>query len=759
MDVFFSHVHTDDLDFVSQSISDSIAAMQDTSFFHRIIRRNGAIRDIHSESRATIDGQGKLIGFSGTTQDITDQKAMEAEFRRSEANLRTVFENTDVGFLFLSPTYAVLAFNKISIQWASNVFGIEIKDHSNFRELLLPDSRTAFDKFAGGILAGQAINYETSYPKPDGTLMWFTVGGKPVLDDGKVTGICLAITDITARRESEDKIQKISNLNAFIGQVNQNIVHIKDKKDLFKNACRIACEFGKFKIAWIGLFDEPKNMISLVEQCGLTQSQVQLFRNVSCQPNGPQECLLKNGGYYVSNDTEKEEGLQSWKPLGDELLVRSCMLLAIKKMDKVIGTLNLYSTEVGFFDTERIALLQEVTGDISFAIDMFEKADRQKEAEELVIKNEKRFRALIEKSSDMITLATADGEMIYGSPSVSDILGYAPEGFINKPGFDFVHPDDLPLFLEKRKNILKTPGGTFHVQQRLRHKNGHWLWCEDTDTNMLHDPDVNAIVSNFRDITERKNAEDKIKELNNHLEERVNERTAELTEANKALEAFSYSVSHDLNAPVRAIKGFTKIIMKDYGPAMEPDLKELFTFIEDSSNRMGALITDLLKLARYGKSKLKIAPVNMNELIVGIWANISRTTPNLVRLELADLPEVYADHSMIEQVVINLISNAVKYSAKKEKPTLKIWCERTERKFTFFFKDNGAGFDMRYYNRLFGPFQRLHSISEFEGTGVGLMLVKRIIEEHGGVVGAEGIVGQGATFCFTLPIRSLTTDV
>ena len=118
---------------------------------------------------------------------------------------------------------------------------------------------------------------------------------------------------------------------------------------------------------------------------------------------------------------------------------------------------------------------------------------------------------------------------------------------------------------------------------------------------------------------------------------------------------------------------------------------------------------------------------------------------------LSDLPEVEADLSMIEQVLVNLISNANKYSSKKENALLKIWCEQTEKNMTFYFKDNGAGFDMKYYNRLFGPFQRLHSISEFEGTGVGLMLVKRIIEQHGGVVGAEGIVGEGATFHFTLP--------
>jgi PAS domain S-box-containing protein len=732
LDVFLSFVHPDDSRFVTQSINDSIASMQDASFDNRIIRKDGIIRYIHSESRAEINAEGKPNCFYGTTQDITELKGLEIDLSKSEANLRSIFENTDVGFLFLSPQYEVLAFNKISIQWAAKVFGIQINSHSNFRELLLPKSLAEFDAFARGILEGNAITYETSYPKADHTLMWFTVGGRPVTDHGNIAGICIAITDITARKESEDEIAKISNLNAFIGQVNQNIVHIKDKKDLFKNACRIACEFGKFKIAWIGIFDEEHELINLVDQTGLPDSQLQHFTNAPLKPDGPQKYLLQNGGYYVSNNSENDPGLQSMKALGDHFSFRSCMLLAIKKADKVIGTFNLYSTEVGFFDPEKITLLQEVTSDISFALDMFEKADRQKEAEEQIIKNEKRFRALIEKSTSMKTLATAEGEVIYGSPSISDILGYSPAEFMNKPGIDFIHPDDIAVFQQKRKDILKTPGASFHLQQRLRHKDGHWLWCEDTDTNMLHDPDVNAIISNFTDITERKNAEDK-------------------TEANKALEAFTGMVSHDLRAPARAVVGFAKIIQEEYSAKMCADERELFGYIEDGGKRMNILIDDLLKLAKNGNEKLKLEPVDMKRLIGAIWLNISRNVAHQAVLELKEMPVILADESMMHQVVENLLTNAIKYSSKKEKPVITIWCEEANEKVTFYFKDNGAGFDMNQYYRLYGAFQRLHNQSDFEGTGVGLSLVKRIIEKHGGTVGAESKVGEGATFYFSLP--------
>ncbi|MCX6199436.1 MAG: PAS domain S-box protein [Bacteroidetes bacterium] len=261
-----------------------------------------------------------------------------------------------------------------------------------------------------------------------------------------------------------------------------------------------------------------------------------------------------------------------------------------------------------------------------------------------------------------------------------------------------------------------------------------------------------GVVIMHINITERKMAEIAIQELNENLELRVTERTTELTEANKALEAFSYSVSHDLRAPVRAVTSFTKIIQKEYGAGFDADCNELFEHIETSSKRMNAIIDDLLNLAKYEKEKLRLAPLDMSKLVKNIWDNISFSTSHKAILQLADLPLANADESMIEQVLVNLISNAVKYSSKKEKPMVIVGYEKADVTITFFVKDNGAGFDMKNYNRLFGAFQRLHGTSEFEGTGVGLHLVKRIVERHGGAVWAESKIDEGATFYFTLPV-------
>ncbi len=252
-------------------------------------------------------------------------------------------------------------------------------------------------------------------------------------------------------------------------------------------------------------------------------------------------------------------------------------------------------------------------------------------------------------------------------------------------------------------------------------------------------------------VTDLREKREEVRVLNEDLEKKVAKRTEELELANRELETFSYSVSHDLRAPINAVMGFTGIIQQEYGDRMEPEIRELFVFIQQSGRRMSIIIDDLLRLAKCSKEERRSEAVDMNTLIRSAWDQLCILHPNKATLKLAELPTIHADRSMMEQVAINLLSNAIKYSAKKAKPIISIWSEIKDSHTVFFFKDNGVGFDMSNYGRLFGAFQRLHGMSEFEGIGVGLTLVKRIIEKHGGTVGAESKVGEGATFYISLP--------
>lgn len=255
-------------------------------------------------------------------------------------------------------------------------------------------------------------------------------------------------------------------------------------------------------------------------------------------------------------------------------------------------------------------------------------------------------------------------------------------------------------------------------------------------------------------LNERKQASEEIQKLNAGLEKRVLERTAQLELANKELDAFSYSVSHDLCAPLRAINGYTHILNEQYADALDDEAKRLCRNIRSGTTRMRQLIDELLAYARLSRSEIKPAPVNMKELAQAVFDEITEAGSNSrVNISMADLPASQGDKTMIRQVWVNLISNAVKFSSKKENPVVEIGCRVEDEEAVYFVRDNGAGFDMEYANKLYGVFQRLHSGREFEGTGVGLAIVQRVIHRHGGRVWAEGEVGKGATFYFTMPIK------
>jgi signal transduction histidine kinase len=261
-------------------------------------------------------------------------------------------------------------------------------------------------------------------------------------------------------------------------------------------------------------------------------------------------------------------------------------------------------------------------------------------------------------------------------------------------------------------------------------------------------------------LTEIQVQNDEIKERNNEilsfnqrLEQNIIDRTKELEAANKELEAFSYSVSHDLRSPLRSIDGYARILMEDYDKKLDDEGKRILQVIIKNAVRMGYLIDDLLSFSRIGKQSLVKVNLNLETMVISVFDELKNSYGKIAELNLKPLLPARGDSSMLKQVITNLISNALKYSMKKDKSCIEIGSYENDGSHVYYVKDNGAGFDMRYYDKLFGVFQRLHSGNEFEGTGVGLALVQRIIHKHGGRVWAEGQVDAGATFYFSLPVN------
>jgi PAS domain S-box-containing protein len=318
---------------------------------------------------------------------------------------------------------------------------------------------------------------------------------------------------------------------------------------------------------------------------------------------------------------------------------------------------------------------------------------------------------------------------------------------------DAIHPDDRDrvnsAYAESVKN--RTP---YNIVHRLLMKDGRVKYVnERCETHYAEDGMPLRSLGTVHDITEQKVAELALVALKNDLENRVSARTAELEDANKELESFSYSVSHDLRTPLRAIDGFSRMLLEDYAGKLDDEGKRMLHVVRDNTSRMSRLIDDILRLSRVGRSEISFAEIDMEGLVREVLDELGPLMAGRkVQINVSSLPSAVGDRTMMHQVMENLLTNAIKFSSKKEDVRIDVGASIEDHKIIYHVKDNGAGFDMQYVNKLFGVFQRLHGVDEFEGTGIGLAIVKRIITRHRGAVWAEGEVGKGAAFYFSIPV-------
>lgn len=288
-------------------------------------------------------------------------------------------------------------------------------------------------------------------------------------------------------------------------------------------------------------------------------------------------------------------------------------------------------------------------------------------------------------------------------------------------------------------------GKIWRGELKNRAKDGSYYWVDTTIVPFLDEHGKPyQYVAIRADITQRKKAEEEIMILNEELEKRVKERTEEM-------ESFSYSVSHDLRAPLRAVNGYARILEEDYKDLFDAEGKRLLGEVQQNAKKMGVLIDDLLSFSRLGRKEVEKSVIDMTRLTELAIKEIEQSLTHHAKIKLWPLLPAKADYALLQNVMINLISNAIKYSDKKEKPVIEIRSKRDGKELIYSVKDNGVGFDMQYANKLFGVFQRLHSTDEFPGTGVGLAMAKRIINKHKGRIWAEGKISEGAVFYFTIP--------
>ena len=545
-----------------------------------------------------------------------------------------------------------------------------------------------FDAFRKTMEDRTPQQIENEFTRADGVSAWFQVVIQPVPE-----GIFILSADITERKRYDEALNESEKRYRLLFEYNPLCMWVYDVETLsFVDVNEAACA-----------------------AYGFSRDEFLKMSIKDIRPEDDVPALLMD----VASTDAAIDGPNIWKH---------------RKKDGTLIDAEIISHEIVINDRRsRLVLATDVT--------------ERKRAE----KNVALLAAIVESSDAAIISKDLNGTILSWNPGAQELYGYTASEAVGQSVTMLIPQDRLNEELQILEHIRHDELVNYFETKRRR-KDGTLIDVSLTVSPIKDNRGQIIGASKIaRDITEQKRAEEKIRRLNEELEQRVFDRTAQLQAANKELEAFSYSVSHDLRAPLRHINGFSLALLEDYEEKLDDTGKSYLNEIRGASYDMGQLIDDILELSRVTRSEMKRERVDLSKLASEVASRIKQTDVSRdVPFMIEDGLNAYCDKDLIRIVLVNLFENSWKFTSKTKSPEVTFGKELTSEAW-YFVRDNGAGFDMAYADKLFGAFQRLHNPASFEGTGIGLSTVQRIIHRHGGVVRAEGEVDRGATFYFSLP--------
>ncbi len=725
--------------------------------------RDGHISDVLYNASLYRSESGEVLGVFAAARDISDLKRTEERLRRSEHGLAEAQRIAHLGNWELD-----LLNNKLT--WSDEIYRIFEIDPSKFGasyEAFLngihPDDREMVNNaYTESVRTRTPYNIEHRLLMKDGRVKYVNEICETYYDqDGKPLRSIGTVHDITERKLDEEAMRRLNRELRAISNCNQTLMRAEDEQALLDKICHIVCDDAGYRMAWVGFPEEDEaRSIRVVSWAGAESgylAEAKLTWADTERGHGPSGIAIRTGDSVSIQDFSADPKAAPWRDAALQRGYRSSISLPLKdESAKVFGIFNIYADTPHAFTPAEVRLLEELAGDMAFGIMVLRVRIERRRAEEGLRRMNERF-ALATRAGH---LGVWDWDLeknhLVWDDRMYELYGVRKEDFSGAydAWLSGLHPDDRARNDEISRQAQRGER-EYDVEFRVVWPNGsiHYLkaygqFVRDENGRPLRMTGVNY------DITDLKEAENEITELNHNLEARVAERTAQLEAANKELEAFSYSVSHDLRTPLRAIDGFSKILLEDYRDRLDDEGRRLLGVVRDNTNRMSQLIDDILKFSRTGRMEMTFADIDMEKLARDVFAELQ---PNVdsgkLQLEIEHLIPAQGDSAMLRQVFVNLLTNAIKFSRDRIPAVIKVGCYREGGEAVYYVRDNGAGFDMQYAAKLFGVFQRLHAVTEFEGTGIGLAIVKRIVTRHGGRVWAEGKVNEGATIYFTLPTK------